>query len=1039
MGGREEVINTSFSSIIVFYTFDSQPKTCSKDSVCLFSYNSRGFTEEKQDICRMLFMNNTQYFPILCGQETFLLKGNSYKISQCLPNARIIFKKAEKDSFEGRPKNGMFIAIPRELNELVRDVSPQHWRIQAVVLSASHHRLLIINSYFPTDPRVADFDSTDLYSTLAAIGSVMDDNEFDSIVWMGDINADFERNSTFTKTVAEFIEERRLVKSWEKHPIDHTHVYEKEGMTYTSTIDHIFWSENMCGQIQEADVLHMPNNLSDHSPIFCKVKIENITVTNIQEKQNKSPKINWNKASGEDIGNYKCLLTRKLASINYPTALMECSDPHCKDEQHVHSCDTYILDILEAVKSAATESLPSTGVKSGRKKPLIMNWKEEIEPFREKACFWSAVWKSAGKPQDTELHKVMKRARNIYHLHIRKSRRAAELLKKNSLLEACISDRGDIFKEIRKLRRASPATTAAIDGVTSNIESHFADVYDKLYNSVEDTDDLKEVKEYLNKNITERSLTDVNVITPELVGEAISLLKNDKTDPVFVFNSNCLKNAPRLLSEHLASLFRSLLIHGHISPVVLVSTIVPLVKDKLGDVNSSNNYRSIALSNLILKVFDWVVILAFDENLRTDDLQFGYQKRTSTTMCTWLAVETIDHFMRSGSEVFVGVMDMSKAFDNVKQSSLFWQLIKRDFPPIYIRLILVMYSQQSANVLWNGQTSKDFSIGNGVKQGGVLSPRLFCIYIDGLFKFLRRKKTGCWLHKEFVGILGYADDLLLLAPSRDALQEMISNCGEFAEKLNLTFSTHDDPRKSKTKCMAFLKRNRELKNVKLHGKDLPWVKAAKHLGCKVTDERGSLRSDLMEKRAVYINKVNELSQEFHYAHPSTKVRINNIFNTHFYGSPLWDLFGKEADRLEKTWNVSQRIMLGLPRQSHRYFIEPLSGARHIRFSLFERYIQFVKNIEMSDKKVLRKTLSVMKRDCRSTTGGNLRNLMKITGNTSIHDIKVGSTRGLIYKPIPDGEDWKVNIAKDLIDMKSGRQGVDLTKEEVEEMLHVVTT
>ena len=98
-----------------------------------------------------------------------------------------------------------------------------------------------------------------------------------------------------------------------------------------------------------------------------------------------------------------------------------------------------------------------------------------------------------------------------------------------------------------------------------------------------------------------------------------------------------------------------------------------------------------------------------------------------------------------------------------------------------------MYTQQSANVLWNGKTSKDFTIGNGVKQGGVLSPRLFCIYIDGLFKLLRRKKTGCWLNKEFVGILGYADDLILLAPSRDALQEMITNCGKFAKELNLTF------------------------------------------------------------------------------------------------------------------------------------------------------------------------------------------------------------------------------------------------------------
>ena len=118
------------------------------------------------------------------------------------------------------------------------------------MLSIPKNRLLIINSYFPTDPRVTDFDSTDLCSTLAAIGSVMDDNEYDSIVWMGDINADFERNTTFTKTVAEFIEGRQLEKSWEKYPIDHTHTFEKEDVEYTSTLDHMFWSENLCNQIQ---------------------------------------------------------------------------------------------------------------------------------------------------------------------------------------------------------------------------------------------------------------------------------------------------------------------------------------------------------------------------------------------------------------------------------------------------------------------------------------------------------------------------------------------------------------------------------------------------------------------------------------------------------------------------------------------------------------------------------------------------------------------------------------------------------------------
>ena len=459
-----------------------------------------------------------------------------------------------------------------------------------------------------------------------------------------------------------------------------------------------------------------------------------------------------------------------------------------------------------------------------------MNWKEDIAPFRDKALFWSSVWVSAGKPKNNELHKIMKRTRNIYHFHIRKSRRMAELLKKNTLLEACISDRSDIFEEIRKIRKAPPSLPVTIDGVKSQIESQFAKVYEKLYNSVNDKGGIQEVKEYLSRNIDERSLDDVNLVTPSLVKKAINRLKNDKTDPVYAFNSNCLKNAPPQLSQHLAALFKILLIHGHISPLVLISTIVPLVKDKLGDVNSSNNYRSIALSSLILKVFDWVVILAFEKNLVTDELQFGYKQKTSTSMCTWLAIETIDHFVRNGPEVFVGVMDMSKAFDNVKQSVLFWKLIERGLPTIFLRLILVMYTRQSANVLWNGETSEDFSIGNGVKQGGVLSPRLFCIYIDGLFALLRKKKTGCWFDKQFVGILGYADDLLLLAPSRDALQEMITNCSILAKELNLNFSTHDDPKKSKTKCMAFLKKERNLSNIRLDGKELPWVKSAKHLG-----------------------------------------------------------------------------------------------------------------------------------------------------------------------------------------------------------------
>ena len=134
-----------------------------------------------------------------------------------------------------------------------------------------------------------------------------------------------------------------------------------------------------------------------------------------------------------------------------------------------------------------------------------------------------------------------------------------------------------------------------------------------------------------------------------------------------------------MLSEHLFTLFKCFIIHGHCSVVLLLATLLPLVKDKLGDHCSSKNYRSIAISSLFLKIFDWVVLLLFGHCLQLDDLQFEYQEDISGTMCSWLALETINHFIANGSEVFTCIMDMTKAFDKVVHSVLFRKLMKQLF------------------------------------------------------------------------------------------------------------------------------------------------------------------------------------------------------------------------------------------------------------------------------------------------------------------------------------------------------------------------
>ena len=91
------------------------------------------------------------------------------------------------------------------------------------------------------------------------------------------------------------------------------------------------------------------------------------------------------------------------------------------------------------------------------------------------------------------------------------------------------------------------------------------------------------------------------------------------------------KNASPILCELLATLFKMYLIHGHVSSVIMVSTVIPLIKDKLGNITSSNNYRSIALSSLVLKHFDWIILLLHGDKLGTDGLQFGTNKRHRQT------------------------------------------------------------------------------------------------------------------------------------------------------------------------------------------------------------------------------------------------------------------------------------------------------------------------------------------------------------------------------------------------------------------------
>lgn len=786
--------------------------------------------------------------------------------------------------------------------------------------------------------------------------------------------------------------------------------------TYVSTIDHFFWNNTASSMIMDAGVLHLAENLSDHSPIYCKMKMNHKKAAAPKTSQIRQ-NLNWKLGTVIDKDNYWIHLNENLNKIEIPNILWNCCNTNCKRRDHMEMIDSFMLEILYIIEQTGNKYIPRSTSKNNENKQVgsIPNWNDKIAPLKNDAQFWYSIWISAGRPINNTLHKLMKRTRNAYHLKIRQMKRLQNRTKRNKLLEACVSNNGDLFKEIKRLRKTKPTNACSIDGQTSNIPHHFATKYESLYTSVNDKTNLDNLEIQMECQISASSMADIAVITPELMEIAAGKLKDGKTDPQLPFTTDFLKHAPSNLYKLLCIALRSFITHGHVSDFLLVSNLVPIVKDKLASVTDSSNYRSIAISSIILKLFDWVIILGYAENLQLDDLQFGYQTNVSTAMCTWTAVETIEYYQRNGSDVFTCLMDMSKAFDTVRHSTLFKKLLKQGLPTLIVRFLIASYRGQRARVKWSEEYSDFFEITNGVKQGAVISSFFYCIYTNGLFEELRKQRIGCCIGSHYVGILGYADDLFLLCPTLDGLQHMLRICERYAKEHNLSFSTDPNPQKSKTKCLAFLLKDRALTCLNLCNNDLPWVSSAKHLGTKLENRLNNiLAQDIKEKRAQYIQRNNELCQEFAFAHWSTKVKINNIYNTHFTGSVLWDLLGKDADMIYNTWNVSIRKMMRLDRQTHRHFVEPLSKTRHIKLSLLKRFLTFTDKVGKSIKGPVKTLFETIKDDCRSLTGRNLRGVMLLCGKNKLRRPIPQDLLTIPYKSSPAKDYWKLDMLEELI-------------------------
>ena len=141
-------------------------------------------------------------------------------------------------------------------------------------------------------------------------------------------------------------------------------------------------------------------------------------------------------------------------------------------------------------------------------------------------------------------------------------------------------------------------------------------------------------------------------------------------------------------------------------------------------------------------------------------------------------------------------------------------------------MLMYWYTKQKLCIRWGAEMSPYFTISNGVRQGGILSPSLFVGYMDDLCSLLNTSRIECHNDDVCINHVFYADDICLMAPCAIALQELINICYQYSNKFDLNFNA------TKSFYVAFTPKHYKLSLPSLFMNSLPilYADSIKYLG-----------------------------------------------------------------------------------------------------------------------------------------------------------------------------------------------------------------
>ena len=882
------------------------------ESLKIVSYNCRGFPKtshklrEKPTIGMLL---NNENIDIMCLQETFLSKQDL----SCLNVIHKDFQGVGTSNTDtrdriivGHPNGGVAILYKVKHSKCI---SPIHFNLDWVIgisIDNGSNKHVILCVYLKCVSGGQEDHNEIFQGQLEELKLIIGDLDTTSVTIIGDWNADLVNAShSHGPLLRQFTNDNGLIISSEQLLSDDSFTFISEMKPgETSWIDHCVSTQDGHNIINDMCVRY-DLTCRDHIPLIMNLDIDRLpTVEN--EINDVSPKINWDNYDAVKLSEYSLMSDIHISRVLVPNEALDCRDPVCTDKNHILQTKTFYNNICKCLVDSSNDVF---GIQSKKQFNCRPGFNEHVKDLHDIARKRFVAWRNANRPRDPNnpFFREMSVSRARFKLALRFIKHNENQLRQDAIANAlCDVSEGKFWKEIKKLAPNNLPLPTNIDDATGKIEiaEMWKDHFKNLLNCVQGKE--------CNNNFSSTIFDPNSMINSGEIEDAINKLAEGKSCGVDGIYAEHLKHCSTNYKNLIARCFTSFLIHGFLPESLMSVVLVPIIKDKSGKINSKDNYRPIAIASTVSKLLEILLLERLSNYLLTTSHQFGFKAKHSTDACIYVLKEAVDFYVSQKSSVYLCFLDASKAFDRVNHHVLFDKLIKRGVPSYLVRILCYWYSNQKMSVRWGSIMSDSFNVSNGVRQGGILSPYLFNIYMDDLSYKLRKKYAGCKIANLIINHLFYADDLVLLCPSYRGMQELLETCEKYASENDIIFNTK--------KSVVLIRRSNVLKKAfvqpfNLCGEKLIEVNEAKYLGHLITAD-GKDEKDMVRACRQLYAQGNSLIRKFHMCTETVKIKLFVTYCMQFYCAQLW-YFTTINDTYYKKLNVAYnnvfRFFLRLPR------------------------------------------------------------------------------------------------------------------------------